>query len=343
MALTGSGRGVLAGSIILFGLSLLAGLRELAVVALAGMLLVAAALVRVLRKPRVQADRTIRPLKAVRGQRVEALLTVTGRGRLRAEELCDGEPVPVPLPPLRDGVPQVSRYELPTDRRGPRVIGPLRLIETDPLGLARHTVTIGTAQTLLVRPRTTAIGAFASGWHQHPDGSAADAAIGGSGSFHSLREFAFGDDTRRIHWPTTARTGLVMVRQSADTTMPSVTVDLDVRLSAYPDGEVFDVAVEAAASIALAATRRGFRACLHLGAEPAIVANGQHRDAAVILDRLAYAELSATATRPGRRKRAELSVLITGPGADVADEPGVLLLRAGDSVAELIGRMAAAR
>jgi len=338
MALTGSGRAVLVGSLVLLALSWWSGYREMAIVALTGVLLVLSALAGVLRKPRVHAEKSVRPLRAGRGQRVEGLLTVTGRGMLKAEELCDGEPIPVALPPLRKGATEVSQYELPTDRRGPRLIGPLRLIETDPLGLARHTVTIGTAQTLLVRPRTIEIAAFPSGWQQHPDGSASDAAVGSSGSFHSLREFAFGDDTRRIHWPSTARTGQVVVRQLADITMPSVTVELDVRLSAYAENEVFEVAVEAAASIALAATRRGFRVCLYLGAETAVTANGQHRDAAVILDRLAYAEMSATATRPSGRERAELSVLITGPGADVADEAGVLILRAGNSLEELIGR-----
>jgi uncharacterized protein (DUF58 family) len=343
MALTGSGRGVLVGSLVLLGLSWWSGYREMAIVALTGMLLVLSALVRVLRKPRVHAERVVRPLKAGRGQRVEGLLTVTGRGVLKAEELCDGKPIPVALPPLRKGATEVAQYELPTDRRGPRLIGPLRLIETDPFGLARHTVTVGTAQTLLVRPRTIEIAAFPSGWQHHPDGSTSDAAVGSSESFHSLREFAPGDDPRRIHWPSTARTGQVMVRQLAGITMPSVTVELDVRLSAYPDSDVFEVAVEAAASIALAATRRGFRVRLCLGAETAVTANGQHRDAAVILDRLAYAELSTTATLPRGRKRAELSVLITGPGADVADDAGVLILRAGNSLAELIGRMAVSR
>jgi uncharacterized protein (DUF58 family) len=343
MALTGSGRGVLVGSLLLLGLSWWSGYRELAIVALTGVLLVLSALVRVLRKPRVQAERTIRPLKAGRGQRVEGLLTVAGRGVLAAEELCDGRPIPVALPPLRKGVTEISRYELATDRRGPRLIGPLRLVETDPLGLARHTVTIGTVQTLLVRPRTMEIATFPSGWQHHPDGSASDTTVGGSGSFHSLREFALGDDTRRIHWPSTARTGRVMVRQLADITMPSVIVELDVRLSAYPELETFEVAVEAAASIALAATRRGFRVGLHLGAETPVIANGQHRDAAVLLDRLAYAEPSATATLSRGRRQADLSVLVTGPGADVADEAGVLILRAGNSLEELIGRMAATR
>jgi uncharacterized protein (DUF58 family) len=343
MALTGSGRGVLVGSGVLFGLSWWSGYREMAIVALAGVLLVLSALAGVLRKPRVSAEKTVRPLRAGRGQRVDGLLTVTGRGMLKAEELCDGKPIPVALAPLRQGATEVSQYELPTDRRGPRLIGPLRLIKTDPLGLARHTVTVGTAQTLLVRPRTIEIAGFPSSWQHHPDGSASDTAVGSSGSFHSLREFALGDDTRRIHWPSTARTGQIMVRQLADTTMPSVTVVLDVRLAAYPDSEVFEVAVEAAASIALAATRRRFRVCLCLGAETAVTANGQHRDAAVILDRLAYAELSPTESLPRGRRRTALSVLITGPGADVADEAGVLILRAGNSLEELIGRMAARR
>ena len=66
--------------------------------------------------------------------------------------------------------------------------------------------------------------------------------------FLTLREYELGDDLRRVHWRSTARTGELMIRQDEARWRSRAAVVLDV----HPDGhddESFEVAVEAAASV----------------------------------------------------------------------------------------------
>jgi uncharacterized protein (DUF58 family) len=76
-------------------------------------------------------------------------------------------------------------------------------------------------------------------------------------TFHTLREYVLGDDIRRVHWKTTARTGTLMVREHVDTSQPSTVVVLDTRRDRYT-GDGFEDAVDVAASVVAASQRKGF-------------------------------------------------------------------------------------
>src|SRR5262249_21696221 len=73
--------------------------------------------------------------------------------------------------------------------------------------------------------------------------------------FHGLREYEVGDDLRRVHWPSTARTDELMLRQDeVSWESETTTVLFDTRRSLYsPDS--FEEAVTAAASVATALAR----------------------------------------------------------------------------------------
>jgi uncharacterized protein (DUF58 family) len=170
-----------------------------------------------------------------------------------------------------------------------------------------------------------------------------------------------GDDPRRIHWRTTARTGTLIVREHIDTTEPTTTVLLDTR-SAALSPDAFEHAVSAAASIAEATVRVGRPArVVILGEDPARVAE---LGALSLLDRFAAAEQSpeqsperdAVAlletidrTPPGgalvvvtgrpdpaltprlaaqRRRFAPVVVLAVDPGTPAYRRPGMVLLGA---------------
>src|SRR5438105_13844791 len=69
--------------------------------------------------------------------------------------------------------------------------------------------------------------------------------------FFALREYEMGDDLRRVHWRSTARTGELMLRQDEMPWESRATILLDNRPSTH-SGDSFERAVEAAASIATA-------------------------------------------------------------------------------------------
>jgi uncharacterized protein (DUF58 family) len=83
--------------------------------------------------------------------------------------------------------------------------------------------------------------------------------------FHSVREYAQGESLRRVHWPTTARRGQLMVKELEDTPRDAVAVVLDcdpAGVSGAPPESSFDAAVRAAGSVLRAYVTRGRRAVL---------------------------------------------------------------------------------
>jgi uncharacterized protein (DUF58 family) len=75
-----------------------------------------------------------------------------------------------------------------------------------------------------------------------------------TGEFLMLREYATGDDLRRVHWKSTARHQRLMIRQDESRRRAPVLVLLDVRSSTHDRGS-FELAVEAVASIATSLER----------------------------------------------------------------------------------------
>ncbi len=105
-------------------------------------------------------------------------------------------------------------YFVRPHQRGRYELGPLLLSVRDPFGLTSIARPTEGAGTVLVAPKAhplaservlgRGIGAEGSVPHQ--------VALHGEDD-QSIREFREGDDLRRIHWPATARTGSIMVRQ----------------------------------------------------------------------------------------------------------------------------------
>lgn len=103
--------------------------------------------------------------------------------------------------------------ETPLRRRGLYQWGPVEVTSTDPFGIFRRKRSYGEAQQLLVFPPVVDLPRF----------QAPPAALPGEGRFRrrthfvtpnasGVREYAPGDAFNRIHWPTSARTGQLMVK-----------------------------------------------------------------------------------------------------------------------------------
>lgn len=144
-------------------------------------------------------------------------------------------------------------YEITPTRRGRYVIGPLRLHATDPFGIAVTERVLGETSEVLVPPR---VWELTSQNRSGVDGLTARTApfTTPHGDDAMVRDYRAGDDVRRIHWRSTARTGALMVRHSQPESALSVTVLLDnrqIRPSTPAAEEAFEWIVEVATSIAV--------------------------------------------------------------------------------------------
>ncbi|MEL4318872.1 DUF58 domain-containing protein [Leifsonia sp. YIM 134122] len=157
------------------------------------------------------------------------------------------------------GIPRGSEasevFLVAAERRGVIPVGPVRTIRGDPLGLFRRELTWAERTELYVHPRTIAIPAISTGFVRDLEGAATRTITSSDVSFHALREYTPGDDRRFIHWRSSAKTGVYMVRQFEETRRSHIMVVLGLAESDYADDEEFELAVSAAGSLGVHAIR----------------------------------------------------------------------------------------
>jgi len=283
LPLTGAGWSVLAGAGLLLGYQVLTGL------AVAGVVLLTLAGVFVSIRPTVSLRRTVTPDRLRVGQPALGRVVVRNLSRWPAPgfgivDRIAGDELTLAVPGLAAGGWRTVQYPVPTRRRGRLPVGPVTVERTDPLGLLRRAQRHSGEDVLWVHPRVHPMRALPVGSVPDFEGRRTDNAKAGTVTFAALREYVIGDDPRRIHWRSTARTGSLMVREHVDTTEPTTTIVLDTRAGVLAPA-AFEHAVEVAASVAAAVGGRP--ACVHLlGEDAAAVAAA---GAVSIADRLAAA------------------------------------------------------
>jgi uncharacterized protein (DUF58 family) len=134
----------------------------------------------------------------------------------------------------------------------------------DPFGLQRARVALPSPGSLLVYPRIVPLERLFSDAGSHAlEGRRLLVRRHAGFDLHSVREHVEGESLRRVHWPSTARRGELMVRELEDAPRDEIAVLLDADAYAVA-GESFDAQVRAAASILAAYVNRGRRAALAL-------------------------------------------------------------------------------
>jgi uncharacterized protein (DUF58 family) len=311
--LTARGIGLIAGAVALLGAGFRYGYPDLALLGAAAALAVLVAVVFAFWRPRLGVTRVADPDRVGRGEPANVTLTISNTSRMRAATLvatdrCGTATVEVPLLRLRAGHDTVESYPVPTHRRGLVPIGPLHVVRRDPLGLITLARAYGETTVVRVHPKVHPLRATPAGLTRSLDGNA-DKIPHGTITFDTLREYVPGDEMRRVHWRSSAKVGELMVREQLDTAEPTIVVLLDDRAAAH-QGDSFEDACEAAASIVVAAVREDLPVSLHLvGAG----VSGPHLD--VLTEAaLGAGDLTATLRRLRAQKIGDTLIFLTGPG-----------------------------
>ena len=264
--LTRAGALLLATAAALAAPAWLLGLVELWVLAGAAVLVVGLALAWTwLRgEPAIEIRRVVHPTRVHVGRTARVEVTATGGARRATPVVTLVDPIDgrrgarLRLAPIGSGEVRRAAYRLPTRTRGELHIGPMSVEVDDPLGLARRTATVAERVRVVVLPHVEPIPPAPAPTGSQPlAGHAGRPAAGRAGDeFHSLRPYVVGDDIRRVHWPSTASAGDLVVRQDEEPRQGRVTVALDVEQSRAA-AATFEAMVSAAASVAAAHWRRG--------------------------------------------------------------------------------------
>jgi uncharacterized protein (DUF58 family) len=333
-SLIGAVAGLAVGSFLLGAVELLA----LALGALA-LLLGGALWLRLARAPDLVMTRRVRPPRLQVGAEGRIDLTVENRGDrstplLTATDWFDEgrRAARFLVPPLAPGATARAAYRIPTRRRGRYKVGPLVVRGSDPFGLTRRALAEVAETDVLVRPRVhdvvapVAVGSRVTG---DTEAIAARAMVSDLGDeFLTLREYELGDDLRRVHWRSTARTGDLMIRQDEARWRSQAAIVLDV----HPDGhdaESFEVAVEATASVVARLVRLQRRVEVITSAGNILGTGGDPRHD--VIDRLATVaadptdRLATVLEQLRAHRRADLVVAVLGRvGRDVTRALGGL-------------------
>lgn len=228
------------------------------------------------------------------------------------------------VPRMRRGERREIHYTVRSHVRGRQRLGPLGIRLRDPFGLSTRVAAITGAGELIVLPRVLPLGSgLAPGVGIGADGSIPHmVALQGEDDV-SIREYHDGDDLRHIHWPATARTGELMVRQEDRPARRRALVLLDSRASAHRGSGAassFEWAVTACASVVAHLLQNGY--AVHL-LTTQTVGDGKATRAIGLdeaLDVLALAETG----------RDELFQELTGAAQPLASSGGMVVAVTGD-------------
>lgn len=295
--LTRAGRLLVLGSIAAVVAGAAAGVIELVGLGVIGLALVVACVGWVVaRRPQLGVQRRVTPARTEVGARAHVELTIANRGRYSSPVATVHDPVTSTvganlwLGSLRPGADATAAYRLPTERRGRFEIGPLEVTVSDPFGIAARTRTVGPATHATVLPHLEPISARVSGGGRDDQAGPPRSELAGQGDeFAGLRPYVRGDDLRRVHWRSSARSTDLLVRQDQPPAAGRLTVLADVRArSAGPAAQ--EHVVSAAASVLAAASKRGdaIRLLTSSGVDSDAATGARHLDR--VLDVLALVE-----------------------------------------------------
>jgi uncharacterized protein (DUF58 family) len=139
-------------------------------------------------------------------------------------------------------------------RRGRFSLGPVWVTSGDPFGIFRSSRKLSDGTNVVVYPKTVPLPRFGRVPGELPGGSLQGVRVPfNTPNVSSVREYRPGDAFNRIHWPTTARTTRLMVREFELDPTADVWIVLDLNVDGHTGSgleSTEEYAVTAAASLA---------------------------------------------------------------------------------------------
>jgi len=191
---------------------------------------------------RIANRRGVEPARIEAGHAVTITLAITNRSLLRTGALLLEDHLPDRLagsarfviPGLAGREVRTVSYRLPTLRRGLYRAGPLRMRLTDPFHMVDVVRSFSASSEFIVTPIVERLPAIEPPRSYDIGENAGSHSIGAHGADDaSTREYRTGDDLRKIHWRSTARTGVLMVRYEERPWQGRSTLLVDLRGAAH--------------------------------------------------------------------------------------------------------------
>ena len=213
--------------------------------------------------------RRLSDVRVVPGTRVQVTLELENASPIPTSFLLLEDRLPTPLGRaarlVMGGIDPSTReratYTLVPQTRGRYTIGPLAVDVSDPFALTRLRLEFDEREELLVTPEIEDLGAAPDPSSGPTFGASRARQLFRTGEeYYTMRQYQEGDDLRRIHWPSVARTGELMIRQDESTRRASGLVFFDTRAAALGKSHTpaFERGVSVSASIGVLLSRRGF-------------------------------------------------------------------------------------
>ncbi len=267
-----SGRGVvvLVAGLAMWAASRLIGSPGLAVVGVGlAALPFSAALFAKWGRQRLVVRRHLSDVRVAPGTRVTVEIEVENRAPASTSFLLLEDRLPSALGrPARlvlSGLParraQKVSYTLLPQSRGRYKLGPLSVDISDPFALTSLRLRFDDRDELLVTPEIEDLmSSPSSPFGSNVGNSRAKHLFRTGEEFFTMRGYQEGDDLRRLHWPSVARTGELMIRQDESSRRSTALVFFDNRGATLGEnhGLAFERAVSCAASVGVLLARGGF-------------------------------------------------------------------------------------
>ena len=165
------------------------------------------------------------------------------------------------LPDLGPGAAAELSIHVPTDVRGLLTLANVALWCQDPFGLVARRIMVTPSAHVVVYPVPGDVARHGRPTGSHPGGRARSSTSGTTNALSGdelsgLRPYTPGDRLTRLHWPSLARTGELVVREFLEPQAGSLALLVDLRPSAHT-GDSIERTISRAAGFGLAALQRG--------------------------------------------------------------------------------------